>query len=357
MKSFIFNIDLLGACNLSCPSCPVGNTETRNPQGFMSLDLMEQIIIKAKSECKIVNFELFNWTEPLLHPKIVDMINLVQSHGIKCDLSSNLNRLVNSNDLMKANPFRFRISCSGFTQPVYGKTHRGGNIEVVKQNMKVLAEARDRNKASTLIHVFYHRYRHNIEEEPLMREFAEDLGFQFLTCWAAMMPVEKVIRYGKYGRMDNDDIELVNLLLLPLDKALKIGKKKQNESCLLQTSKISLDYRGNVTLCCGIYNNTEFRIGNYLDIPIEEIQKKRQQHVLCGSCMSSGTQSYITNNDKAYDEAALSNVDTTGDFVYLKKELSKNKFRKMLEGVSRKLLTVEQSAYMGSLYDKVRASI
>jgi len=61
-KEFIFNVDTLGACNLRCPSCPQGNVEARNPQGFMDPSLLDKIVKKAKSECKVVNFELFNWT-------------------------------------------------------------------------------------------------------------------------------------------------------------------------------------------------------------------------------------------------------------------------------------------------------
>jgi len=32
------------------------------------------------------------------------------------------------------NPDFFRVSLSGFTQKNYGKTHRRGNIDVVKEN-------------------------------------------------------------------------------------------------------------------------------------------------------------------------------------------------------------------------------
>jgi hypothetical protein len=51
---FFFNIDVLGSCNLRCPSCPVGNTkEFRLPTGFMDPQLLAAIITKAKSECEV----------------------------------------------------------------------------------------------------------------------------------------------------------------------------------------------------------------------------------------------------------------------------------------------------------------
>jgi MoaA/NifB/PqqE/SkfB family radical SAM enzyme len=353
-KEFIFNIDTLGACNLRCPSCPQGNVETRNPQGFMAPELLEKIINKAKSECKVVNFELFNWTEPLLHPKMPEMVKMVQSHDIKCDLSSNLNKLPDADKIMAANPFRFRISCSGFTQEVYGRTHRAGNIEVVKENMVKLAEAKKRTGATTLIHLFYHRYKHNLREEPLMREFSEKLGFQFLACWAAMMPVEKVADYAE-GKLAPEDKEVVDLLLLPLDKALTVGRgEAPDKPCLIQTEKIALDFKGNVVLCCGIYDSTRFKIGNYLDMPIEKIQELRMAHSMCGRCARHGVFPYITTGGKAFDDLALANVPSADDMKVLRKELDRNKVRKMLESVSRKIFTMEQSAYLGSKFDRVR---
>ena len=95
---------------------------------------------KAKGECLMQGVGLFNWAEPLIHPKIGELVRIVQSHGVPCDLSSNLNDIRNLAQALAANPRSLRISVSGFTQEVYGRTHRGGDIEVVKNNMRVLAE-------------------------------------------------------------------------------------------------------------------------------------------------------------------------------------------------------------------------
>jgi len=319
----------------------------------MDPSLLERIVRKAKSECKVVNFELFNWTEPLLHPKIDQLIDIVQREGIKCDLSSNLNKLPDPDKVMQANPFRFRISCSGFTQDVYGKTHRAGNIEVVKENMRSLAAAKKRKGASTLIHVFYHRYKHNLREEPLMREFAESLGFQFIACWAAMMPVEKVVDYAE-GIVADGDKEVIELLLLPLKEALEAGKARASEPCLLQTGKIAMDYKANVVLCCGIYDSNRFRIGNYLEMPIEKIQEIRLAHQMCGKCARTGVFPYMTTGGPEFDALAMANVPSPGDLQVLKRELDRTKVRKFLEKISRKVFTMEQSAYLGSKFDQVR---
>ena len=48
MKRMGFNIDVVSACNLKCPSCPVGNSEdvTRS-KGIMASELLEEILKKA----------------------------------------------------------------------------------------------------------------------------------------------------------------------------------------------------------------------------------------------------------------------------------------------------------------------
>jgi hypothetical protein len=85
----------------------------------------------------------------------------------------------NIDAVLAENPHAFRISLSGFTQEVYGYTHRGGNIERVKQHMVELAEAKRRQNATTNIHVLYHRYKHNLRDEASMRDFAHGPGIGF----------------------------------------------------------------------------------------------------------------------------------------------------------------------------------
>src|SRR5204863_5847034 len=108
-------------------------------------------------------------------------------------LSSNLNHLKNPEALLSAGAKTFRISLSGFTQPVYERGHRGGDIEKVKKNMIRLGEAHKATGSRTRIHVYFHKYRHNVHELPLMETFARDLGFKFISDWAYLMPLEKLI--------------------------------------------------------------------------------------------------------------------------------------------------------------------
>ena len=52
-------LDVVGSCNLKCPSCPVGNSENRNSKKIMTLELLGKIVKKAKSE-GVTAIYLFN---------------------------------------------------------------------------------------------------------------------------------------------------------------------------------------------------------------------------------------------------------------------------------------------------------
>lgn len=314
MQEYFFNIDVVGSCNLKCPSCPVGNfQEVKNPTGFMKPEFLSEIMNKATSECKVTGVGLFNWTEPLLHPQLPELVRIVQTYNIPCHLSSNLNILKNIDALMQVNPFGFRISVSGFTQAVYGVTHRGGDIERVKKNMVALAEAKQRASATTHIHVLYHRYLGNMDDEILMKNFAESLGFDFSPVWAVMMPLEKGLAYldkdPTQANLTQEDLQLIERLALPLNHELvEIAERYKNKPCRLRDNEITINFEGNVQLCCAVYDDSKFRIAAFLSTPLEMLQDKKYAQKICTKCMDKGLHVVGTYGSTEFDELARNKI-------------------------------------------------
>lgn len=309
---FSFYIDILGTCNLRCPSCPVGNTaEVKNPQGVMSPETLERILQKAIQECQITNVGLYNWAEPLLHPKLPEMIRVINKLGLKCDLSTNLNKIFHLKEVISENPSSIRISLSGFTQETYGKTHKRGDIEQVKKNMFRLAEIKAETNVETIITVAFHRYLSNLNDELPMKVFSEQLGFEFNPMWAVWLPLEKVLStLGEegYGTISSDDQALIANLALPLKEALKVAQSRNNLHCYLQESVLILDVLGRVQLCCGVYDSKRFTVSNYLETPINEIQALRSVHTTCNLCKKYGVHEYFLFNIKDMDIMARNNI-------------------------------------------------
>jgi len=289
--------DIVGSCNLKCPSCPMGNSENENSKKAMQLDLFKQIIKKAAAE-GVTSIHLYNWTEPMLHPKIGEFIAEVQAAGINCGLSSNLNIVKNLEKAITANPAFFRISLSGFYQETYKIGHAGGDIEQVKANMILLSELKARLNATTEVEVYYHRYVHNTDEEILMKNFSEQLGFSFSSGYSVMMPLEKTFAVinGEDTLSAADIAILKRLALPPATDVIDAAKHHGNVACTLKDSMIVLDCEGNVILCCTIFNQLEYSVGKYLDMPLSTITHRKNTlpkcTSMCNRCTHHGLHVY-----------------------------------------------------------------
>lgn len=310
-RSYTIVIDVFSYCNLRCPSCIVGNKFGRMedwPKGLMSPALLDAIVTKAKREFEIQDIGVFNWTEPLLHPRLPELLELINNHGVKSSISTNLNvrESYDFTRLLAARPHWMRVSLSGFSQAVYERGHAGGDIGLVKRNLISLARARDRNGIDpSCIEVFFHVYTYNMGEIELMRSFCEDLGFRFETGYAQIFPVEKIIQISQ-GNVSAEDEALLSALALPLDKAIGITSRTGTRACRLLNEVLAINVAGEVMLCCGTSMDAVNTIGPFLELSIEEIQERRSRHPLCGPCLALGIPDYFDNGPplaQAFDEA------------------------------------------------------
>lgn len=297
---------------LRCPSCAVGNSpQVPNPKGLMPPELLRAILEKAGREYQVGGVALFNWTEPLLHPQLPELVRITRSFGHRCDLSSNLHVLDRIEEVLRSEPDSLRISCSGFTQANYGLTHRGGDIEKVKANMKKLAEAVRKTGNKTRVHMLFHRYRTNLDDEVLMRDYCNSLGIELVPVWAYMTPVEKVLAYlgdEEFTTLTSDDRAIIDRLLLPTDQALREARKHLATDCPLRRDNMAVDCVGNVQLCCAIYDASRHTIGSYLDMPLADIQKAKYAHPTCRKCMAAGIDVYFTYGSPRFASIARRNA-------------------------------------------------
>lgn len=81
----------------------------------MQLDMFKQIVDKAKTE-GVDTIYLYNWTEPLIHPKIGEFIDIINAAGMGSGISTNLNLAKNMEKALMAEPSYFRIRSWFFTR-------------------------------------------------------------------------------------------------------------------------------------------------------------------------------------------------------------------------------------------------
>lgn len=323
-------IDIVGTCNIRCPSCPVGNFEQqdflgeRRPKGFMKLELFKEIIgkIKAENPDGKPNLWLYNWGEALIHPQITEFLMEVAEAGLTAEISTNLSGRVDLGKVVEAQQGQIsslRISLSGFTQEVYQKGHKGGKVALVKSNMYLLRYYMDMYKKDIPIQVYYHVYRDNAGDElTRMAQLCQELGFVFWPSWAYFMPLEKVLDYlgvnyevpgsksmvkrllarvglknqAGQSNLSGDDAEVISRLVLPIEKMMEIAKKVHIDDCQLRSSQTVINFDGSVSLCCGVYDPAFTIAKSFLDSPQAELRRLKYSNSMCATCMDNNFPQY-----------------------------------------------------------------
>ena len=287
-------IDIVGACNLACPSCPRGNYHIHPPKGIMSLNKYEKVVEKILEESPNVSaISLFNWGEPLLHPQLQDIITIQRNKKIFSSVSTNFN-IKDIENLVNIKFDMLKVSVSGYFQKNYGDTHFKGDINLVKANLYKLRYLMDKVNSEMEVEIIYHKYRNNtgIDLEKF-RNLAQELGFTFAEIFAYYNPVEKVIDYLE-GRVVDKDMQLIEELCISIDEAtISNTEKAEKRVCSLRENQIVINWNGSVSLCCACYDPKKTIIADdFLDISLNEILSLKHKNTLCKTCMEYGIDQY-----------------------------------------------------------------
>jgi len=309
-KYYMYYIDIVGTCNLRCPSCPSGNYQPndfigmRRPKGFMQLALFKEILAKIKREnsnYEYVVIAIYNWGEPLIHPEFPKFMAAIQAQGFYSDVSTNLN-IKDVKPLVKASPDKVIVSLSGYTPTVYSQTHKRGNPHLVVANLYMLRYFMDRLKKNFPVELSYHLYRHNVgyDVERII-SIANDLGFHFCSDYTYLMPLEKNLKYFN-GILSSQDQAIIPLMLVKPEEQIKLAKSHHLTNCLLW-DRPTINFDGSVGLCCAVYDYEHNIATNFLEVSHQELEIRKHKHKLCKICMDKGL-------DKVAAGVAREEIDT-----------------------------------------------
>jgi sulfatase maturation enzyme AslB (radical SAM superfamily) len=112
-----YTIDILGSCNLKCPSCPHSIIGTEVPKGSMNIKTFKSVFDKIITDTpSISHVSLYSWGEPFLHPYLDQIIDYVHEKNVAVALSSNLSIKFGDRieKIIKSNPDYLKVSLSGF---------------------------------------------------------------------------------------------------------------------------------------------------------------------------------------------------------------------------------------------------
>ncbi|MFC1568392.1 radical SAM/SPASM domain-containing protein [Candidatus Margulisiibacteriota bacterium] len=154
------NIELTNACNLKCPMCPRTTSMTRS-MGTMDFGLFKKIIDEA-ADNGIKRISLYLFGEPLMYPRVFDVIKYIKSRDEKIDvrLSTNCTTLnkKTSGKLLNSGLDILILSLDGATKRTYESVRVGSNFEeaiAAAQELLSLKKEKGLDKPFVSIQVIY----------------------------------------------------------------------------------------------------------------------------------------------------------------------------------------------------------
>jgi radical SAM protein with 4Fe4S-binding SPASM domain len=166
------------ACQLDCPLCPRQITNQKNDEIHMPWDSYESVINEIGPSTLAIAF--WQWGEPLLHPRIIDMISLASRFRILSFLSTNGQMDANSaylQELFRAGLDLLIISLDGLTPSGYQSFRQRGVLEkVLNFTEQAVAAKRHLKSQAPVINVRTIATRENEHEIDDIRRFAAAAG-------------------------------------------------------------------------------------------------------------------------------------------------------------------------------------
>ena len=275
-----YNIDLINACSLKCPSCAVGSIGGRKG-GYMSIDLFRRILDKAQREGKVRRVQFYAYSDPCLHPGLDLFVQECTDRRIPSYISTVLQKTnCDFQKVIEAGPTEFRISFPGWEKMEYYQ--RNARPEVFDRKIEEVCSL-PRHPETTWTMAF-HLYNDNAHEVPRARELAARHGLKLVVLPAIWMVLDKMVE----GDYSDQDRELISHLIETPE--VSVARMDRRDDCFLH-KQVTIDAVGDVYLCQLLYRD-KFRLVPFLDVPLREVQRQIRTHPFCSKCMEKGGQVY-----------------------------------------------------------------
>lgn len=290
IKTYHFEIDVSGLCNLRCITCPRGNMESRRQEDcMMSADNYKKVLNKLLQENPLLSdVQLYSWGEPLLNPELPEIISYTKSKGIATAISSNLSLKCNLESALKAGPTWFRVSLSGYDQKSHSIIHHGSQWELIIGNMRKLSELRGKFAPKMFIDVNYHLYKHNLDGVSKIARLCKELGFVFRTNYAFLDPLDVLLDYVEEKPLPPHAVQGRKQLLLDIDEAIQLSRDSKIYDCVSQNSFV-INSDLSFKRCTHLYRNRDNILAeNFLEVSLEEILRRGEGCSICSRCRKAG---------------------------------------------------------------------
>lgn len=164
------SIELTSRCNLACTMC----SRTFNlplEERDIDFEVFKKVINEGK-EKGVEALLLYGCGEPLLHPKIVEMVKYCNFLGLKTHLATNATLLTEeiSKNLIEAGLSFVIFGIDGATKDVYEKYRLGARYEQVVKNIKTFLGIKRRFNSGVFVEIQMIKMRENFKQIALFEK-------------------------------------------------------------------------------------------------------------------------------------------------------------------------------------------
>ncbi len=175
--------ELTNYCNLRCPVCPTGTRTVDRPPLAMEPALFEKLWDEAGPY--LLTASLWAWGEPLLHPRLREILRVARRHDVVTLLSTNGQSLAQEpvlEALIEEPPHYLIVALDGLTDETNSAFRSGARIAPILEGVRILADLkRQRGRRRPILNMRFIVWKHNQHEVAGVRQFAAAHGFVLLT--------------------------------------------------------------------------------------------------------------------------------------------------------------------------------
>jgi MoaA/NifB/PqqE/SkfB family radical SAM enzyme len=169
-------LEVTSRCNLKCVMCPVTVLADRWPSLDMSWDTFERVAA-AFGQTRWAYLQ--GWGEPMLHRRLLDMIERAKSAGCRVGFTTNGTRLTRDagERLLDRDLDLLAVSIAGATAATHEAIRVGSGFAHLLENVRGFLRLRAARKSSApKVEIFFLMTPANIAELPAAVELAADVG-------------------------------------------------------------------------------------------------------------------------------------------------------------------------------------
>ena len=291
------DIEPTNNCNFHCRFCPLGTGIIKRSKGYMSDETVDRLCEDVK-KYGVGGVRLVGEGEPLLHPKVFDIVKKFKAVGVLVHIITNGSLLTEekARKLIEAGLDGIKISFQGTDEGTYGEMRIGGDYLKTLQVVRSLysmrgAATRPYIQVSTTI---------TEESNEQVEQFKADIG--------------EFCDFYNIGRTQFNHLDVDQMTVSKQEKE-QIRKLKTHETmqkvfksnCPEMFDKITVNWNGDMTLCCMDYWD-DMIVGNIHEMNLQEgflsAKADRLRRLIV-----DGKQGEIPPCARCYDLIPLSNRD------------------------------------------------